>query len=133
MCEHCTAHREEIRKDLIELLTDHPDSRLMPTVEKHLDAAVSEIIEKRITPVIERNPEMEMPDEDEIRAAVKDTLIAAVVATGAASLAANTPSYTDEGGEPKSIILGEWAGHLLNSEMGEAISGFMQHLGMGRN
>lgn len=116
MCENCRQMREEIRNDLIQLLEDHPDSRLMQSVNSHLDDVVHEIVEKRIKPTVEADPELDMPPMREIRENVKDTLVAAVVATGCAVLAGHTPGYTDEGGCSTAIILGLWAGTVMNAE-----------------
>ncbi len=117
MCENCTAHRNAIRLELIELLENTPDSRLMEKVNGHVDSVVKEIVNKRIKPTLERHPEMTMPPMVEVREAVKDCLIASVLALGAAAMAATTPSYTDEGGEPRSVVLGLWAGSVLEGEV----------------
>ena len=137
MCENCEAHRAEVKSELIALLSGDPDSRLAAQVDRFLDMSVTQVIEQRIKPAIERNPEIEMPPANEIRAAVRDCLVASVVALGAASIAQTTPGYTDEGGEPKSIILGQWAGHVMEGEANFLASGMVDNLmnllGMGSN
>lgn len=137
MCEHCVQHRAEIRADLIALLNEEPDSRLLEAVNSRLDDAVREIVEKRIEPAMENNSGLEMPDLRDVRAAIKDCMIAAVCALGCAAIASTTPGYTDEGGEPRSIILGQWANSVLEGEATVIASGMMDelmnHLGMGNN
>ena len=137
MCKDCTAQRNAIRVDLIALLEGDPDSRLLERVNAHVDRTVKEILNKRIRPILERHPEMEMPSMSEIREAVKDCLIASVCALGCAAMASSTPGYTDEGGEPRSIILGMWAGSVMEGEAEIFTNEIMDHarsmLGMGDN
>lgn len=137
MCERCVEKRNEIRNDLIELLTEAPDSRLMEQVNRFLDESVDEIWKKRIEPALEKHPEMPVPDRRDVRAAVKDCLIGSVCALAAATMASMTPGYTDEGGEPTGLVLGMWAGTVFNREAEivaeAAVSDLMQHLGMGNN
>lgn len=137
MCERCEEHRAQVKSDVIAMLNGDPDSRLLEKVNSVLDKSVAEVIEKRITPVVESNPDLEMPDVREVRAAVKDCLIASVLALAAASIAQTTPGYTDEGGEPRGVILGMWAGHVLEGEANimasEMMDSLLSHLGMGNN
>jgi hypothetical protein len=133
--------REEIRNDLIQLLENHPDSRLMQSVNDHLDGAVHEIVERRIKPAMAADPELDMPPMREIRENIKETLVAAVAATACAALAGRTPSYTDEGGCSTAMILGLWAGTVMSAEastiveqMEEQMHGEIRsYLGMGDN
>lgn len=137
MCEECTAQRNAIRLELIELLEGNPDSRLLEKVESHVDQSVKEIVNKRIRPALERNPDMRMPPINEIREAVKDCLIGSVLALGAAAMASATPGYTDEGGEPRSIVLGAWAASVMDGEAEVFATEILDHarslLGMGDN
>ena len=72
-----------------------------------MDNAVRQVVENRIKPTLAAHPELEMPPMSEVRTVVRDCLIASVTALGAAAMARMTPGYTDEGGEPGSIILGD--------------------------
>jgi hypothetical protein len=60
-----------------------------------------------------------------------------VLGTGAASLAAATPGYTDEGKMPLSVILGSWAGSVFSNELEDEVKSqqdMLRHLlGMGDN
>lgn len=137
MCEDCTNARNEIRNDLIGLLQNDPDNRLLQAVEKNLPNAIEQI-NVRIDEALESGRvEGPRPDDDEIEEAVRDCLIAAVLGTGAASLAGHTPGYTDEGKRPLSVILGTWAGCCMANEMQsefEDEQNLIRHLlGMGDN
>jgi hypothetical protein len=117
MCENCDRQRAEIMHDLLQLLEDHPDSRLMEIVNRHVDESMKQIIELRIKPAIERDPTIAMPSMREIREAVKATLVASTGALALAAYASSTPSFTDEGGVPPGLILGIWAGTVVNQEV----------------
>lgn len=129
MCKDC---RDEIKNDLLGLLAGE-DNRLSQSVDDHVPGALK-AVNARIDAVIEAKPEVERPDEDEVREAVRDCLVAAVLATGAAMIAKNTPGYTDEGGQDAAMILGTWAGCVLENEMQDIEQNLRKHLlGMGDN
>jgi hypothetical protein len=135
MCEDCTNTRNEIRADLLALLQDDPDNQLVQAVEKNLPEAEKQIWQ-RIEKAISEGAvdEAKRPDEDEVREAVRDCLVGAVLATGAAAIARSTPGYTDEGGLPASMILGTWAGEVMKGEMSREGAELARHLlGMGDN
>lgn len=135
MCDDCTEMREKIKSDLAGLLADDSDNDLFQAVERNLPSAVKTTLE-RIDKVISSGqiPEERRPSNDEVEEAVRDCLVAAVLATGAAAIARSTPGYTDEGKMPSSMILGQWAGVILENEMKAAENDLMRYLlGMGDN
>lgn len=120
MCEDCTNFRERVKTDLMGALAGTPNA-LTEKIDESVPAAV-EAVTARIDEAISegRVPEEHRPSEEEIRSAVRDCLLGAVLATGAAALAQHTPGYTDEGKRPASVILGTWAGCIFQSEMDDA-------------
>jgi hypothetical protein len=137
MCDDCTKHRVEIKADLVAVLMGDPDSRLTialdETVEKSLPA-----IHARIDAAVEEGRVRgDKPSDEEIREAVRDCLLGAILATGGASIASATPGYTDESKLACSMILGMWAGAVLGSEMQSQVQSeadIVRHLlGMGDN
>lgn len=137
MCEYCTEVRTEIKADLVGLLMNDESNRLVQTLNKHVTEAMQQINERIDNALESGQVTGPRPDSDEIEAAVRDCLMAAVIATGAASIAQATPGYTDEGKQPRSVILGMWAGSILGAEMEDELAEQQQALrhlfGMGDN
>lgn len=137
MCQDCTDHRNEIKADLVALLQGDPDNRLTISLEKHVEIALPAIHARIDNAIEDGRVEGDKPSDDEIREALRDCLMGAVLATGAATLAATTPGYTDEGKQPRSMILGTWAGAVFESEMENEMqsqANVIKHLlGMGDN
>jgi hypothetical protein len=138
MCENCTKQRAQIKNDVLALLNEEPDSVLRDAVEKQIPA-VEKQVNRRIKNAIDEGHVKRIPTPGEVHECVRDTLIAAVLATAAAAMAKSTPGYTDEGGLPASIILGQWAGILLDNEISATVEQasaeelLRQALGMGDN
>lgn len=137
MCEDCTQIREEVKNDLLAAISGQP-CPLTEVIDAGVEAGVEEINKRIDRAVNEGNvSEEKRPDEAEVRAAVRDCLLAAVLATGAATIAHHTPGYTDEGKMPRSLILGQWAGMIFQNEQNnedELAEKLLRHLlGMGDN
>lgn len=138
MCQDCTNHRNEIKADLIALLQGDPDNRLTEAVDRHTEEALP-AMHARIDAAIESGkvPAERRPSDDEIREALRDCLLGAILATGAATIAQQTPGYTDEGKQPRSMILVAWASAVMESEINDEMQSqvnVVKHLlGMGNN
>lgn len=137
MCQDCTDHRNEIKADLVALLMGDPDNRLTQSLDRHTDEALP-AIHARIDEAIEDGRvKGDKPSDEEIREALRDCLLGAVLATGAAAIASITPGYTDEGKQPRSMILCAWAAAIMESEIDDQMQAeakvIKNLLGMGDN